>query len=409
MSTSTRRVRRRRTAALFAAVLAAATGLATACGGPGKPVGPSPTSTTATATQSPGTSRPSGASGASAAPTASGKSKPVFIIYYLWWDRSHWTSHLGPAYPATAASTDPLPASLNSSSCGTSSDYKGNQLTDVSQGLTYDQSKYSTILNDVKEAAATGAAGFAVNWVGTGSADQTTSSVADDQRLAYVFKAVQTVNEAGIPFKIILDYQSSAKMLSMSQFYGDFSYFLKTYGNSPYLDRTYSSKPEVIMSGTWKYSDGDIAYISENFRPKMYLIGDEKPSSWDAARAEYLDGTSYYFSSQNPYTNPTSFARLAAFAKTVRSVKNPDGSTKTWLAPFAPGYNATLLYGTPTCVPRDDGQTMHKIYDGNLATEPDGWTLISWNEISEGSYIVPLTRYGDLYTNTLADIIRTGQ
>jgi hypothetical protein len=32
----------------------------------------------------------------------------------------------------------------------------------VSQGLTYDQGKYSTILNDVKEAAATGATGFAV-------------------------------------------------------------------------------------------------------------------------------------------------------------------------------------------------------------------------------------------------------
>jgi hypothetical protein len=90
-------------------------------------------------------------------------------------------------------------------------------------------------------------------------------------------------------------------------------------------------------------------------------------------------------------------------------VKNPDGSAKTWLAPFTPGYNAGLLYGTPTCVPRDDGRTKHKIHDGNLATEPDGWTLISWNEISDGSYIVPLARYGDPYANTLADIIRTGR
>jgi hypothetical protein len=402
MSTPLRRTRRRTAATVFAAVLAAAMGLATACSGPSKPAGPSPTPVS---TQGPSVSS---SPAASTSPAGSGKSKPVFIIYYLWWDHSHWTSHLGPSYPSDAAS-DPLPASLNSSSCGTSSNYRGNQLTDVSQGLTYDQSKYSTILNDVKEAAATGATGFAVNWLGTGSPTQTTSSNADDQRLAYVFQAVQTVNQEGIPFKIILDYQSSANKLPMSQFYGDFTYFLKTYGNSPYLDHTYSTRPEVVMSGTWKYTDSDIEYISNNFRPRMYLIGDEKPSSWDAARAEYLDGTSYYFSSQNPYTNPTSFAQLVKFARTVREVKNPDGSTKTWLAPFTPGYNATLLYGTPTCVPRDDGQTMHKIYDGNLATDPDGWTLISWNEISEGSYIVPLTRYGDLYTNTLADIIRTGR
>lgn len=93
----------------------------------------------------------------------------------------------------------------------------------------------------------------------------------------------------------------------------------------------------------------------------------------------------------------------------MREVKNPGGATKTWLAPFTPGYNAMLLYDTPTCVPRDDGETMHKLYDGNAASDPAGWTFISWNEISEGSYIVPLTRYGDLYTNTLADIISTGR
>jgi hypothetical protein len=56
-------------------------------------------------------------------------------------------------------------------------------------------------------------------------------------------------------------------------------------------------------------------------------------------------------------------------------------------------------------VPRNAGATMRALYDGNRASNPDGWTLISWNEISEGSYIVPLTRYGPLFTNTLKAII----
>jgi hypothetical protein len=48
---------------------------------------------------------------------------------------------------------------------------------------------------------------------------------------------------------------------------------------------------------------------------------------------------------------------------------------------------------------------MHKIFQGNLASNPDGWFFISWNEIAEGSYVVPLTRYGTLYTDTLKSVV----
>jgi hypothetical protein len=348
-----------------------------------------------------------GSTAAEAPHPAAADVKPVFIFYYLWWDQAHWTSHLGSDYPL-GDSPDPLPATLNSSGCGTVNNYTGNQLTDVSQHLAYNQANYDTILTDVKEAAATGATGFAVNWIGTGAADQQAGDSIYNRRLADVFKAVAAVNASGTPFKVILNYQSSASKLTMTQFTNDFGYLLDTYGTSAVLDHTYSSLPEIVMSGTWKYSDSDIKYISEKFRSKMYLIGDEKPSSWDATRADYLDGSTYYWSSQNPYDDPASFAQLEAFAKTVREVKNPGGGTKTWLAPLTPGYNAMLYYDTPTCVPRDGGETMQKLYDGNAKSDPDGWTFISWNEISEGSYIVPLTRYGDLYVDTLADIIRSG-
>lgn len=57
------------------------------------------------------------------------------------------------------------------------------------------------------------------------------------------------------------------------------------------------------------------------------------------------------------------------------------------LASLTPGYNATLLYHRPTCVPRNKGQTMHELLTGNSVSEPDGWTFISWNEITEGTYV----------------------
>ena len=326
----------------------------------------------------------------------------------MWWDKSHWMSRLGPDYPATQDPL-PLPATLDGSGCGTTTNFPGNVETDISQGFAYDQSNPQTIVDDVELAASTGIAGFVVNWIGDGTTTQTPTSSNYNERLATMIAAVHQVNAEGKPFTLILNYQSSAKTLSMSQFTNDLSYFLATYGDDPALDHTYSARPEVIMAGTWKYSDDDIASISQQFRSELYLLGDEKPSTWDASRASSLDGTSYYWSSQNPYDNPSSFRQLQTFAATVRSTTNPDGGQKTWLAPFTPGYNAMLLYNTTSCVPRNNGQTMHELFDGNQASDPDGWTLISWNEISEGSYIVPLTRYGKDYVDELKALVETNR
>ena len=343
----------------------------------------------------------------SAAPT-SGKAKPIFAMYYMWWDRSHWTTHLGPNYPSTAT-PNPLPAALDSASCSTKNNYAGNLLTDVSQGLSYDQTNPQTIDDDVNLAQASGLSGFAVNWIGDGTTTQSVKSSNYNKRLAYMFDAVHKLNAAGKPFKLILNYQSSAKKLPMEQFTNDLDYFNATYGTNPALDHTYSIRPEVIMAGTWKYSDTELTSISNNLRSRLYLIGDEKPSSWTATRSSDLDGTSYYWSSQNPYANAGSFKTLSNFAATVRATHNPDGTAKTWFSPFTPGYNAALLYHTPTCVPRNGTATMHRLFDGNSGSNPDGWTLISWNEISEGSYIVPLTRYGTTYTDELRSIVQTNK
>ena len=336
--------------------------------------------------------------------TPSGHVAPAFAMYYLWWDRRHWTSRLGQAYPIAGAD-QPLPATLDGSGCATRTDYRGNVETDISPGLAYDQSDPAVITDDLRLAATTGLTGFAVNWAGAGVPNQTVSSTELNTRLNNVFAAAQRLNAEGTSFKIMLNYQSSARRLTTSQFINDLDYFASTYGKSPALDHSFSPLPEVIMAGTWKYSDAELATISRALRGRLYLIGDEKPSSWDSARAKYLDGTSYYWSSQNPITNPSSFATLEKFAAVVRATPNPDGRPKTWLAPFTPGYNAMLRYNSTTCVPRNNGETMRALFDGNAASRPDGWTLISWNEITEGTYVVPLKRYGTKYVRELRSLL----
>jgi hypothetical protein len=50
---------------------------------------------------------------------------------------------------------------------------------------------------------------------------------------------------------------------------------------------------------------------------------------------------------------------------------------------------------------------MRTLFEGNSASRPDAWTLISWNEIAEGTYIDPMQRYGAHYLDTLRQVLGT--
>ena len=326
---------------------------------------------------------------------------PVFAYYYLWWSRSHWVDMLGPNYPL-ATKPLPLPATLDASGCNPTSRYAGNQLTDVPTAL-YSQDDPGFIEADVRQAAAAGLAGFAVNWSGTGNSAQTTTDSVYSRRLQAMVDAVHKVNSEGTPFTLWLSYKASAKTLSTATILGDLGYFAAKYGRDSAFDRTLSPKPTVIWQGSRKYAVSVLAAVNGRYRSALRLIGDEK--IWSTARSPYLDGDAYYWSSQNPWANPQSFAQLATLASTVRaSGPNPDGSAKIWVAPAAPGFD-TQLVGGSSCVPRRGGDTLRKLIEGNGATKPDAWGVISWNEIAEGTYIDPMTRYGTQDLQALSGVI----
>lgn len=64
-----------------------------------------------------------------------------------------------------------------------------------------------------------------------------------------------------------------------------------------------------------------------------------------------------------------------------------------WVAPVTPGYDKQLAGGI-SCVQRKGGQTLKTLFDGDAATKPEDFGLIRWNEITEGTYIDPMTCYG---------------
>ncbi len=379
---------------LLLAMVAVTGSLLTACGSGTPAAEPSVSSTTTTpTTQVPATTTP---------PVATSPNHRMFAFYYLWWDTAHWHNRLGPNYPYTADPL-PLPATLTGDGCTVTNNFPGNQLTDVANPL-WTQANASQIRSDVAYAAATGLAGFAVSWAGTGLANQTTNSSAFNQRLAMLVAAVRQINAQGTPFSLWVAYISSARIRTTDEINNDLTYLDKTYGNNPAFDHSNGGKPTLIMMGSRKYPISVLDAFSARWRPHFYLVADENWDTWNSAKAADFDADQYYWSSQNPVANKASFADIDRLAAEVRSSRNPDGSAKQFFAPLAPGYNK-VLGGGSGCVPRLGGQTMEDIFSGNASANPDGWMVISWNEIDEGTYIVPLERYGEQSLATLKAII----
>ena len=334
--------------------------------------------------------------------TPAGAAHPAFAFYYLWWDTVHWHSRLGPNYPYSAQPL-PLPATLSGDGCTVVNNYPGNQLTDVAPQL-WTQDDPARIHEDVVLAAKAGLTGFAVGWAGTGEPDQTATGSAFNRRLAALVAAVHQVNQAGTPFTLWIAYMSSAAIRTRDAMDNDLHYLQTTYGTDSAFDHSNSGRPTLVMMGSRKYPQAFLDATSATWRPHFYLVADENWATWNSAKAADFDADQYYWSSQNPIKNPGSFALIKKLATEVRSTRNPDGTAKKFFSPLAPGYNK-VIGGGSSCVPRLEGQTMVDLYAGNSKAAPDGWMVISWNEIDEGTYLVPLSRYGDKDLQTLHSIL----
>jgi hypothetical protein len=331
------------------------------------------------------------------------KKTRIYAYYYLWWSTRHWHDELGPNYPYKRRPL-PLPATLSRGGCNAVSKYKGNQLIDVPSRRLFTQDNPEAIRYDVRRAAQAGLAGFLVNWHGTGEAIQQPDDISFSRRLESVIGAVHDINADGFDFKLWLNYKASSEERSTTEIMNDLGYIKQRYGTDPAWDHHYSDRIMLAWGGSRKYPTETIQAVSTRFRSTFFFVGDENWKTWDDVRAAFLDGDQYYWSSQNPYSNPDSFEQLAELARLVRqSPDNLDGSKKLWFSPLAPGYNSELLRGG-SCVPRRDGQTLRRLFAGNSASEPDGWVLISWNEIAEGTYVRPLRRWADHYLRVLQEL-----
>jgi hypothetical protein len=386
---------------LFAVMVAGCGGASTASSSPRPSPTPASTSTstasTATVTADPGppvsdVTLPPGL------PSTPVK-ETMYVHYYLFWTKQHWTDRLGKGYPI-GQSPLPLPGNVDSSGCNATTKYSGGQLLDIPSEGTYSQDEAQTFDHHIALADAAGIRGFLVSWMGTGVPSQDPTSYGYNSRFDLMVRRVDAYNTAkgrhfglGLAFASFGNYSRPA-----SEVNADLDYFMSRYGNDPAFVNPFSPKPLVMWLDSRKYSLDTVIAVSTHNLSSMYLVGDETDSSW-SRDAPYLDAGSYYWSTENPYSNSRVQTSVTGLGNAIHS------SGKKWYAPVIAGYNKELLGGS--CVPRNGVGTLDTIWQINASTSPDAWFGISWNELVENTYLEPTQRYGAQYLLEIARLLRT--
>jgi hypothetical protein len=230
----------------------------------------------------------------------------------------------------------------------------------------------------VAQAKSAGIDGFIVGW---------SSTAVLNSRLATLREVA-----AAADFKLAITYQAQdfqRNRLPVSKVRKDLEQLADTYATDPVF-HTLGPRPVVALSGTWNYSIGELRSIITPLASRLLVLATEKKVHDFERVSSAVEGELYYWSSADPLKNGGYVKSLMAMANVTRK------HCGVWIAPVAPGFDARLVGGR-SVVPRRDGATLRRSWEGALATVPDAIGIISWNEFSENTYVEPSRKFGNQY------------
>jgi Glycosyl hydrolase family 99 len=275
-------------------------------------------------------------------------SVPLFAYYYIWYEPSSWDR----------AKSD-LPALGR---------YSSDDEAVMRQHVTW--------------AKAAGIDAFIVSWK---------STAVLDRRLESLMRVARELD-----FKLAIIYQGldfHREPRGTELIAEDLDRFISHYASDPVFQIW--DRPVVIWSGTWRFTPAEIEDVAAPRRDRLEILGSARSLEEVVQISEILDGNAYYWSSVDPRTNLNYEKKLRSMARSVH-----DGGGR-WIAPAAPGFDATMLGGT-TVVERDEGDTLALQLDAAVRSLPEAVGLISWNEFSENSHVEPSQTWGETYLSLLA-------
>ncbi len=156
-------------------------------------------------------------------------------------------------------------------------------------------------------------------------------------------------------------------------------------------------EPLVIWSGTWRFSRGEVASVTQARRDGLLILASERNVPGYERLAGLVDGDAYYWASVNPATYPDHGGKLEELGAAVHERGG------IWIPSAAPGFDARLVGGT-SVVSRRRGATLREELDAATASDPDAVGLISWNEFSENTHVEPSVKHGSRYLEEVADL-----
>lgn len=281
----------------------------------------------------------------------SSQSVPVLAYYYIWFDSQSW-NRAKTDYPILGR---------------------------------YSSDDADVMRQHVKWAKDAGINGFIVSWKSTGKLNR---------RLEQLIEIADEED-----FKLVMIYQGLnffREPLPVEQVSEDWSYFIENYSQHRAFDLF--EKPVMIWSGTWEFSEEQIASVVQDKREDLLVLASEKNVKGYERLAGLVDGNAYYWSSVNPDTNPNYPGKLIEMSDVIHA----DGGL--WIAPAAPGFDARLVGGTRS-IDRKEGETLEVQIRAALESSPDAIGLISWNEFSENSHIEPSEDHGYRYLEVIDEIL----
>lgn len=248
----------------------------------------------------------------------------------------------------------------------------------------YSSSDTDVLRQHVRWAKEAGIDGFIVSWKST--------EILNDR----LERLVGIAENEDFSLSIIyqgLDFERNP--LPIEQVAADILAFSEQYGDHPAFQRF--GRPLVIWSGTWEFSDDDIASVASRVRDGVLLLASERQVDDYERVARWVDGNAYYWSSVDPVETPGYQEKLAAMGAGVRRFGG------LWVAPAAPGFDARLIGGSRV-VDRNGGDTLRREMATAIASSPDAIGLISWNEFSENSHVEPSRNFGTESLEVLAEL-----
>ncbi len=283
-------------------------------------------------------------------PTGSSSPIPTLAYYYIWFDTNSWSR-----------------AKIDFPLLG-----------------RYSSDDRAVMLQHIQWAKSAGITGFIVSWKSTDVLNR---------RMEQLIELAEQQN-----FKLAMIYEGldfNRNPLPLTTVANDLDYFIQHFaGRKPF---ELFSKPLVIWSGTWKFTQEQIDQVTRDRRTSLLILASERNLAGYQKLAGYVDGNAYYWSSVNPDTFSGYLNKLSQMSQAVHD------NGGLWIPPAAPGFDARLIGGT-SVVDRKNGDTFRTQLATAVASSPDVLGIISWNEFSENSYIEPSKGYGSTYLNIISEI-----